>query len=68
MTGTITITTRVTTITSITLISMSTIFTMSRRAEALLPTENSGVVANAKDNYVNDVDNDDDNYGNDVVT
>ena len=68
MTGTITITTRVTTITSITLISMSTIFTMRRRAVALLPTENSDVVGNAKDNYVNDVDNDDDNCGNDVVT
>jgi len=68
MTGTITITTRMTTITSITLISMATIFTMRRRALALLPTENSDVVGNAKDPYVNDVDNDDNNCENVVVT
>ena len=68
MTGTITITTRMTTVTSITLISMATIFTMRRRAPALLPTENSDVVGNAKDPYVNDVDNDDNNCENVVVT
>ena len=61
MTGTITITTRVTTIKSITLISMATIFTMRRRAAAILPTENSDVYGNAKDN-------DNDNCENDVVT
>ena len=68
MTLTITITTRVTTITSITLISIPTIFTMRRRAVAILATENSDVDGNAKDSYVNDVDNDDDNCENDVVT
>ena len=67
MTGTITITTRMTTITSIALIYMATIFTMTRRALALLPTENSDVVGNAEDPYVNDVDNDDNNCENDVV-
>ena len=49
MTLTITITTRVTTITSITLISIPTIFTMRRRAVAILATENSDVDGNAKD-------------------
>ena len=68
MTGTITITTRVTTITSITLISMPIIFAMRRRAVAILPTENSDVDGNAKDPNVNDVDNDDYNCENDVVT
>ena len=68
MTGTITITTRMTTVTSITLISMATIFTMRRRALALLLTENSDVVGNAKDPDVNDVDNDDNNCENVVVT
>lgn len=61
MTGTITIMTKVTTITSITLISMATIFTMRRRAAAILPTENSDVYGIAKDN-------DNDNCENDVVT
>ena len=68
MTGTITITTRVTTITSITLISMATKFTMRRVAAAILPAENSDVYSNAKDPYVNDVDKDDDKCENDVVT
>ena len=61
MTGTITITTRVTTITSITLIYMATIFTMRRRAAAILPTENSDLYGSAKDN-------DNDNCENHVVT
>ena len=52
MTGTITITTRVTTITSITLINMATIITMRRRRKiGILPTENSDDDGNAKDPY-----------------
>ena len=46
---------------------MATIFTMRRRALASLPTENSDVVGNAKETYVNDVDNDDNNCENDVT-
>ena len=68
MTGTITITTRVTTITSIMLIYMATIITMRKRAVVVLPTENSDVDDNAKDPYVNDVDHLADNCKNDVVT
>ena len=47
---------------------MATIITMRRRAVAILPTENNDVYGNGKDPYVNDVDNDDDNCENDVVT
>ena len=46
---------------------MTTIITMRRRAVAILPTENSDFDGNAKDPYVNDVDHDNDNCGNDVV-